>query len=549
MTWRVAIVLVLFASIGLAQPAPDADVRLLQSAQIASDGPALVEYFKRRTVGPAEVRVMAALVAQLGDDAFPVRERATQELIAKGLPAVGLLRQAASSSDIEVARRAGRCLQAIERVPSAALSAAAARLLAQRKPDGAIAALLGYLPLADDTDVADEVRAALAALSAGASRVDPALTAAVESESPLIRGAAAETLIRAGAAKSSQFTADPDVDVRLRSLVAAVVHAKEKSAVAGLIDLLPELNQSQAFKTEELLIRVAGDSAPAASLGAAGDRAARLRCRDAWSAWWTRTSETTDLTNLNATPQTLGLTLIVVQGERGAPGRVYEIDAAGKQQWSFDGLQAPMDAIVIGPNRVLVAENAAEETVTLRDFRGTKLWGMNLPSPVGLQTLPRGDLFVATRAQLREHDSKRAVTFEMIRPVPDIVAGSKDRNGEYVFITNRAKCMRVDGKGKELSPGFDLVSIRGTLLGLEPLPRGRVLVAGTNEATEYDADGTVGWSVHVPAGTTSVQRLTNGNTLVNSVGDRRILEFDRDRKMVWDHKLTDPGIPRRARRR
>src|SRR5438128_2544271 len=80
-----------------------------------------------------------------------------------GLPAVGLLRQAERDPDVEIVRRAERCLQRIEKVPSTALSAAAARLVARRPPEGAAEVLLNYLPLADDETVADEVRDALAA--------------------------------------------------------------------------------------------------------------------------------------------------------------------------------------------------------------------------------------------------------------------------------------------------------------------------------------------------------------------------------------------------
>src|SRR5205085_12377215 len=61
-----------------------ADEQLLQKAQIGTDGPALVAYFRQRTVGDAERQRIEALIRQLGDPAYAVRERAQTELIACG---------------------------------------------------------------------------------------------------------------------------------------------------------------------------------------------------------------------------------------------------------------------------------------------------------------------------------------------------------------------------------------------------------------------------------------------------------------------------------
>src|SRR5262245_36164454 len=128
--------------------APPPDDQLLNQAQIPTDGPGLVADFRQRTVADNDRQRIESLIERLGDPVYAVRERATAELIACGLPAVTLLRRAAATQeDVEVARRAERCLSAIERVPSASLSAAVARLMAKRKPEGAVGAVLAYLPM------------------------------------------------------------------------------------------------------------------------------------------------------------------------------------------------------------------------------------------------------------------------------------------------------------------------------------------------------------------------------------------------------------------
>src|SRR5262249_9692711 len=145
------------------------------------------------------------LIEKLGDDSFSEREQASRELVKLDNQAVALLRRATGENpDIEVVRRAERCLQQIDQGATAALSASAARLLAQRRPAGAVAVLLAYLPFADDETVIDEVRAALVGMAIADGKPDPALVRALHDAHPFKRGAAAEALIRAGGAAERQ---------------------------------------------------------------------------------------------------------------------------------------------------------------------------------------------------------------------------------------------------------------------------------------------------------------------------------------------------------
>src|SRR5262249_43757559 len=69
------------------------DVKLLQNAGVATDGPGLVGFFRKQTLSDEQRRAIGKLIAQLGDDSFEVRERATQELKALGPVAVPALQQ------------------------------------------------------------------------------------------------------------------------------------------------------------------------------------------------------------------------------------------------------------------------------------------------------------------------------------------------------------------------------------------------------------------------------------------------------------------------
>ncbi len=165
---RTRILLVLCAAVlaPLAGWAAEGDALLndeltVKSAGLPVDGAGLLEFFRLRTRGEVAPDRLAALIEQLGAKDGAAREKAAAELTAIGPPAVPALRAAAKNPDAaEAAGLARRSLAALEG-NSVNVSAAAVRLLAQRKPDGATAALLAYLPYAEDPSVQEEVKAAL----------------------------------------------------------------------------------------------------------------------------------------------------------------------------------------------------------------------------------------------------------------------------------------------------------------------------------------------------------------------------------------------------
>lgn len=190
-----------------------ADEAVLKKARINLDGPALVEHLRKSKspgIDPDQIR---ALVKQLGNDNFEVREKATQALIALGEPTLPFLQQAAKSTDLEVARRAERCLQAILKDPAqrqeeGAKWIALARTLARKKPAGAIEALLAFLPQAAGYEVEREIRCALVFLARPNGKPDPALVKALEDKDARRRQAAAEALGRSALPPGSRLLPD-----------------------------------------------------------------------------------------------------------------------------------------------------------------------------------------------------------------------------------------------------------------------------------------------------------------------------------------------------
>src|SRR5262249_55576819 len=115
--------------------AVSADEQQLKAANIKTDGPALLEFLRARTLSEEDRERVELLINQLGASSFKIREQASQELIAKGAVVLELLRQAENCTDLEVQRRCRYCIQKIEEhdTPVEAL-AAVVRLIGVRRP-------------------------------------------------------------------------------------------------------------------------------------------------------------------------------------------------------------------------------------------------------------------------------------------------------------------------------------------------------------------------------------------------------------------------------
>src|SRR5262249_17689408 len=84
---------------------PD-DEKLLKGAKLAVEGPALLDYFRKRTVAPQDRDKINQLIRKLGDDSFQVREKASDDLRAFGAVALPQLRRALNDLDEEIRERA-----------------------------------------------------------------------------------------------------------------------------------------------------------------------------------------------------------------------------------------------------------------------------------------------------------------------------------------------------------------------------------------------------------------------------------------------------------
>jgi HEAT repeat protein len=512
-----------------------------------TDGKALLAYFRERTLPDADEKKLEDLVAQLGDNVYKIRQQASADLIAYRHMAKPFLEKALKNSVLEIRKRAEVCLEKINAAPGADKSAARARLLALRRPEGAAAALLGFVPFAEEQSVNDEIRDALASLAVEEGKPSKNLVAALSDQSPLRRTIAAEALCQAGLIEPRptirKLLKDKEPEVRFR-VALALSALKEKESIPVLINSLADVPASEAWQAEEVLRRLASNlEAPSEALGTSEE--SQKKARKAWVDWWKNNEKKVDLTALEGRARLLGYTLLSHFDPNGRTFQLTELGVDKKPRWTINNLQFLYDARVISENRVLLAE-ANNQRVTERNFKGDILWEIPFQFPINVQRLSNGNTFVAGRNQIAEFDRNKKQIYRIDRQAFEINAAQKLSDGTIGLILTRGVFVRIDTSGKELKQ-FNIGPV--TFLGaLEALPRGHILVCQQvqNRVVEYDADGKEVWSAKAQS-PISASRLPNGHTLVTSQQMRTVTELDRAGNTVWSH--TTEGFPYRARRR
>jgi HEAT repeat protein len=531
------------------------DEATLRAVELKTDGPSLLAFFRKLTPRPEDVARVRALIGQLDEEDFLVRQKAYEELLAIGPPARSQLTRAARHKDVEVRWRARRCLEKIQSRAGPRVVSAAGRVLAARLAEAGEApwtrevtgTLLAFLPHAEDRDVAAEVAAGVLQRSAiRDGKPTAALRAALADKQAVRRLAAGLALVRAGAPEQRpavrKLLADADLNIR-RRMGEALLRAGDKEAMVPFIGLLTRLPEDDVWRVEEVLYDAAGEGGPVLVSAASPEEREK-----AWQGWWAKRGEAIDLAAALKPKPLLGYTVMTVKDPKDRTkisGRVMEVDGKGKVRWEIKGLRSPVDAEVVGKDRVVIAEYA-NKVVSERDFKGKVIWYAKLPDfPLGVQRLRNGNTFVFTFNALVELDGKGKEVLRINR-TDTIWAAYRRRNGETVIVTKERQCIRLDPRGKEIK-SFTVGTI-WTWSKIEVLPSGRILIPdyARQQIAEYDLDGRLLRPLPA-AGPVSVDRLSDQSILVAGYFSQRVYAVDDTGKEVWS--FVPPGRPYSARRR
>jgi HEAT repeat protein len=502
---------------------------------LGTEGGALLEELRKRTLKEVDRDRTLALIEKLGDDSFEARQQAEKDLTALGAPIIPLLKQAGRHSDLEVRNRSAKCLLLIEKERPAALSPVTARLIALRKPAGAAEAILAFLPFAEDDSIVEELQGALNVVAFSAGKPDPALVKALEDKVAVRRAAAGQALCRGGqpefVALARKLLKDRDPSVRLK-VALALADTRDPDAIPILVSLINDLPSEQSGQAEEYLTRVARDTAPKDLPD--GDEGRKKRS-DAWAAWWEANKGKVVLVDRSA-PLTheryFGNTLLIQANNN----QIIDLGADHKQRWALTGLLNPWDAQVLPGNRVLVAEFQGQR-VTERDLRGNILWEHKVPSwPMSVERMRNGNTFIACRNLLIEVDRSGHEVLKIERP-HDIMSARKLPSGQIVCITNNRQVMRLDRTGRQLK-SFAVANIFFNTN--EILNNGNILVplGWMNSVAEYDNDGKEVARFNVPQ-PNHAWRMPNGHTLIASQNfPLKLYEMDRKGKQISEIPIT-----------
>jgi hypothetical protein len=509
----------------------------LKAAGLKSDTPALLDFFRKRTMSEADQKKLAALIRQLGANDYEERNRASEALTAAGRKAVALLKAVVNDTDLERARRARQCLREIEARPETPLVLASTALVAARKPAGSAEVLLAYLPFLEDEPLEKALFEAIASVGTPGGKIDPALRAAIKSKHPRQRAAAAWALGRLSKAEDRALVlallADPEAAVRFRA-AEALVASKERRALAVLVALLEKGPAELAAESESLLVKVAGEKAPSAPLGTTDEE--RRRCHQAWLAWWRDHGVKLDLAKLDLDQHLIGMRLVVVNSIRDDnKGVAWEYGPDHKERWQLRDVGGPFDARVLPGGRLLLAEYNSRR-VTERDRTGKVEWEYRPPNaPLEVQRLPSGNTLVVTNYEILEVTKDKTVVFAFRDRTGNIFSAQKLSNGHILYGSYSGAVVELDRLGKEVNR-FRIERPSG-LANIEVLPGGRYLVplARSHRIAEMDRTGKVLREVPVTS-PTCVAILPGGNLLVGSHILNSVREIDRKGKVLWEQK-------------
>jgi HEAT repeat protein len=521
------------------------DKEILEKAKLGSDGPSLLEFLRKRTLTDEKHAQLRQYIRDLGSKRFAERRRASRELVAIGTPALPLLRQAVKDTDVEVARRAQKCLKSIQSGPGPELPAAVVRLLVRRPPPKTVETLLAYLPFADNEVVAEEVFLGLHSVNRRDKQVAPALIAGLHDQLPVRRGVAAYVVGKVGDAKQRaqvcNLLKDADLQVRFQAAY-GLAAGGDKRAVPVLLNLLREGPDTLAWQAEEVLFRIAGEKSPA--VAAVGDRnTSREKIAAAWETWWRDQGPKLDWKRIE-----VGLLGGVIVAEL-ETDTIWEVSPGGKIRWQMDDIQGPYDVQVLSGGRFLIAEYLGQR-VTERDRKGTVLWEKEIDDPVACRRLPNGNTFIATSRSVLEiaPGGKEVYACTLPKEQQPVYGAHVVPGSHSVFLASKEGMLVLDttqkGPAKKIDLGGEVSDVQG-LSGGQLLIT--VVIGKTTKLKRIDAAGKQleEWTTH---GVSCATRLTNGNLLAGSKLGRTLCLLDSKSSAVIWKKRTE-GRPIRLCRR
>jgi hypothetical protein len=551
---------------GITTPVADttvSDEEALKAAGLtAEDGPKLVEYLIQRTLSDADQGKIAGIIKRFGADDFDDRVKATEEIELYGPAAVGPLKTAERDSDPEIAYRARIVLKKMAKIPHSAVAAATVRAIVKLKPEGATAALIGFLPLADDETIADSIRDALTGLAVKDGKADPSLIRALSDNSAMRRSAAYIALTIGGPPGEririkdaypkvrEAILKESDPEAKFIGLWSLLLTTREKEFMPELIGMIPQIGRGRIWQLEDLLLQVAGSHPKDGRFLKSPE--SLTKTRDAWLGWWKAKGDKVDFVKFEFNPRVLGVTDVIEMDIRYGQGRIVSLGPDMKEKWHINGLNSPTDLLVLSNDRVIIVELNMSRIIERSPNGTAQINRFIQQQPLNIQKTPEGGMLVVCRNRIIELDKDWKEILSYTRQPFDIVAGVRLPKGDVLFVTNAfqgANCIKLDNKLKETAKTYTFGRIQSNQIIMDAIDDDKLLVCEFDRVAEYDLKtGKQTWK-HECNNPCSCQRLINGNTLITLVNTNQVIEVDPSGEIVWEYQAKEGLKVSRARRR
>jgi len=430
------------------------------------------------------------------------------------------------------------------------------------KPEGASAALIGFLPLADDETIADSIRDALTGLAVKDGKADPSLIRALSDNSAMRRSAAYMALTLGGPPGEririkdaypkvrEAILKENDPEAKFIGLWVLLLTTREKEFLPELISLIPQIGRGRIWQLEDLLLQVAGSHPKDGRF--LKSQESLTKTRDAWFGWWKEKGDKVDFVKFEFNPRVLGVTDVIEIDNRYGQGRIVSLGPDMKEKWHINGLNPPTDLLVLSNDRVIIVESNMSRIIERSPNGNAQINRFIQQQPLNIQKTPEGGMLVTCRNRIIELDKDWKEILSYTRQPFDIVAGLRLPKGDVLFVTNAfqgANCIRLDNKLKETAKTYTFGRIQSPNQIMDAIDDDKILVCEFDRVAEYDLKtGKQTWK-HECNNPCSCQRLINGNTLITLVNTNQVIEVDLSGEIVWDYQAKEGLRVNRARRR
>jgi len=461
-----------------------------------------------------------AIIQQLGDNDFTVREAALQKLMT--LPAPNeLLLNAAESDDPEIRWRSQLVLANSED-RMATLLLATLKIVTAEPGETTISDLLPALRWCRQHRLQRSGRDAL--MSVAQPTDVPQLFELLKSDDETTQVATMYVLVdkldasRRGELHHWLENENPNIAL---AATEALANVGERATLKPMVGFLAHQDPKVRLKAIGLLRSFTGEYMKFAPYGNSDERAKGVK---QWNDWLAANGSTAELLfplrmHHTGRGDLAGNTLIATGGR----GEVVELDPSGHKVWSYSANSWSAEKMPNG--NVLIASYGSNLVVEVNSA-GKVVWEMKGINAMTAKPLANGNFLIADFGGQRviEVNRTKEVVWEHKTPA-NCFDSDRLPNGNTIF-----GCPNVVGIVTPEKRLVNEIKISGRLNGIHPLPTGNILVAnyGEGKVVELTPEGREIWVIK-EAGACDVFQLPDGTLLISS--SARVTEYGPDHKL------------------